>query len=355
MRTIALAALVLMGFAGWSTVTMGQSAESEPISDPGPNSADEPFAERFSWDAAATFLDSASLHWTKSRKCFTCHTNYSYLLARPLVSPDSAAHSEIRAELERLVEQRWADQGPRWDAEVVMSAAILAGHDAATSGKLHPITRTALGRMWTLQREDGGFDWLKCDWPPMESDDHYGATIALIGVGSAPEGYSHSPEARTGIDRLKSYLKQNPPPTLHHKGMLVWADARVEGILPREIRSAYVEELLAIQKADGGWALASMGDWTRADETPQDTETSDGYATGFLIYVLRQAGIGADHPALRRGVAWLKTHQRQSGRWYTRSLHKDNKHYISHAGSAFAVMALAACDETGAGRSASGP
>ena len=31
------------------------------------------------------------------------------------------------------------------------------------------------------------------------------------------------------------------------------------------------------------------------------------------------------------------------GRWFTRSLNRDNKHYLSHVGTAFAVMALAEC------------
>jgi squalene-hopene/tetraprenyl-beta-curcumene cyclase len=55
--------------------------------------------------------------------------------------------------------------------------------------------------------------------------------------------------------------------------------------------------------------------------------------------------VPANEPAIGRGVAWLKSHQRASGRWYTRSLNKDNEHFISHAGSAYAVMALAACGE----------
>ena len=48
---------------------------------------------------------------------------------------------------------------------------------------------------------------------------------------------------------------------------------------------------------------------------------------------------------MQRGVEWLKANQRESGRWIARSLYKDNKHYLSHAGSAFAVMALADAEE----------
>ena len=138
------------------------------VTPPAANSVDEPLAAAFSLDNATRFLDQASLDWTKSRKCFTCHTNYSYLIARPSVSAEGTAHRQVREALEELVEERWETDGPRWNAEVVMSAAVLAMNDAATSGKLHTTTRKALDRMWTLQRADGGFEWLKCDWPPME-------------------------------------------------------------------------------------------------------------------------------------------------------------------------------------------
>ena len=37
----------------------------------------------------------------------------------------------------------------------------------------------------------------------------------------------------------------------------------------------------------------------------------------------------------------MKANQRESGRWFTRSLvNDDNKHYLAHIGSAFAVMAI---------------
>ena len=63
------------------------------------------------------------------------------------------------------------------------------------------------------------------------------------------------------------------------------------------------------------------------------------------IYVLRKAGVPADDPALVKGIAWLKANQRESGGWFTRSLVRDDTHhYLSHIGSAFAVMAIQACE-----------
>ncbi len=316
----------------------------ENVTAPAANSADEPLAEQFSLSAAARFLDQSSLDWTVRRKCFTCHTNYSYLMARPTINAEVVAHQQVRRALEELVTDRWSKQGPRWDAEVVMTAAVLAMNDTATTGKLAETTRAALKRMWTLQRADGGFDWLKCGWPPMESDDDYGIAIAALAIGAAPNDYADSHEAQQGLQGLKKYLKENPPPTLHHQAMLLWGESYGLELLTDEQRNECVDGLLASQKADGGWALASLGDWKRGDGKSQDTQTSDGYATGLAVFVLRRHGLAADDPRLKKGVAWLKANQRASGRWYTRSLNKDSKHFISHAGTAFAVMAIAACE-----------
>lgn len=315
------------------------------VAAPQANDPDEPISAEFSIDRAAHFLDSASLQWQKQRKCMTCHTNYAYLYARPGISGDASAHEEVRHYAEQLVLERWPDKGPRWDAEVVATAAALAFNDAATSGQLHQVTRAALDRMWTVQQDDGGWAWLKCGWPPMESDDHYGVTLAAIAVGVAPDDYANTSAAQKGVAMIRSYLSNHPAPTLHHRTMLLWASSYLDDLIPEQEQQACMDTLLALQKGDGGWALATLGDWPRADGKPQDLETSDGYATGLVIYALRRAGMAADAPVIQRGIEWLKNNQRQSGRWFTRSLNKDNKHFISHAGTAMAVMAIAACEE----------
>ena len=201
--------------------------------------------------------------------------------------------------------------------------------------------------MWTLQREDGGFTWIKCDWPPMESDDHYGAALAAIGVGTAPDQYAQTPAAQAGMIKLRKYFAEQPPKFPHHRGMLLWANAKMPDLFSAEDKKRWIEELLSLQKPDGGWNSATLGTWKRHDNKAQDSQTSDGYATGFVVFVLRQSGIPADHQQIQQGVKWLKTNQRESGRWFARSLFKDNRHYLSHAATAFAVMALAECDALG--------
>jgi squalene-hopene/tetraprenyl-beta-curcumene cyclase len=199
--------------------------------------------------------------------------------------------------------------------------------------------------MWTLQRADGAWNWLKCGWVPLEYDDYYGAVYAALGVGVAPDGYAQSEKAQPGLAKLRRYFQATPPPDLHHRTMLLWASLKLDGLMTQAEREDTVKQLLASQRPDGGWRLAAMGKYKRRDKTPNDPEgPSDGYGTGLVVFVLRQAGVPSDDAHLQRGLAWLRANQRESGRWFTRSLNDDDQHYIADAGTAFAVMALRACE-----------
>jgi squalene-hopene/tetraprenyl-beta-curcumene cyclase len=317
---------------------------------PSPNSADEPRAKSVSLPAAARFLDAAAVNWTRERKCGTCHTNVPYLFARAAIKD---APSEGEAIVRRFFENRvahWDDDAkpakPRSDAEVVVTAVALAFDDAQTSGKLHSLTRRALDRIWTLQRPDGAWNWPKCAWPPLEHDDDFGAVFAAVGTAIAPDDYRHTEAAQQGLAKLKEYLRKTQPPSLHHKTWLLWASMKLDGFLTAEQRQQIVKDLRALQREDGGWSLPSMGDWKGNDGRENDKKApSDGYGTGLVVYVLKQVGVPAEDAALQRGVRWLQANQRESGRWFTRSLNTDRAHFITNAGTAFAVLALTACME----------
>jgi squalene-hopene/tetraprenyl-beta-curcumene cyclase len=342
-------ALTAVARQGWRRAEGAEPARPKPAPELTPNSPDEPLAARYSAARAADFLDAVALDWTRTRKCGTCHTNYAYLITRPaLKGAPTDAMREVRTFFEDRV-AHWdgpeKSAKPRWDTEVVATAAALALNDALTTGVLHPRTRQALDRIWALQKADGSWDWLKCGWPPYEHDDYYGAVFAALGVGAAPGGYARTEPAREGLEKLRRYLTNTPAPDLHHRTFLLWASTKLDGLMTPSERGATVEQLRALQRQDGGWGLPALGDWQRRDGSPNDRHApSDGYATGLVVHVLRQAGVPADDPAVRRGVTWLRSHQRASGRWFTRSVNNDRAHYIANAGSGFAVLAISACD-----------
>jgi squalene-hopene/tetraprenyl-beta-curcumene cyclase len=327
--------------------------EPDAVPKPSPNTAKEPVAQALSLDRAGVFLDGATLAWTQEKNCGSCHTSYPYLMARPALGDAKApALLQMRAFFENRVANwdsgREADKlpdGSEGVTEIVATAATLAFHDAQSTGKLHPMTRKALDRMWTVQRDDGSWDWNKHNLPPQEYDEYYGAVYAAMGVGFAPEGYARSDAAKEGLAKLRRYLRKNPPPDLHHRTWLLFASMRLDGLMTPAEHEQTIKDLLALQREDGGWNLPSLGDWKRLNGKPNDKQApSDGYGTGLVVYVLRQAGVPADREAIQRGVKWLKGNQRESGRWFTRSVNADRAHYLTNAGTAYAVLALKACE-----------
>jgi squalene-hopene/tetraprenyl-beta-curcumene cyclase len=312
---------------------------------PAPTTPDEPIAKEFSPAKAAAFIDGVGLAWTRERKCATCHTNVPFMLARPkVIGGDPEPMREVRAFLENRVKS-WETRKPASDYDVVATAYALAANDASTTGKLHPTTKAALDRMWTVQLDDGSWSWPDCDWPPLEHDQFFSIAYVAVATALAPDDYAKTPAAQAGLANIRKYLKANPVPELHHKATLLWAATEIDGLLTAEEKAATVAELRKLQLADGGWNTPALGPYPfRKDKkTPNPMDVSDGYGTGFVTFVLRQAGVPADDPALKKAVAWLKANQRESGRWFTQSVGGSKGQYLTNVGSAFAVLALDAC------------
>ena len=318
----------------------------------------EPLLEKWSVGKATEYLDSRA-NRDEGTKCLNCHGTFAYLLARPHLPAPGPKHGERRAAAEQwaagLLKEPWPSdvtgekpvdrKVERRITEALLTATVLTQHDAATTGKLQPVTRESLDLMWKLQREDGGWHWLKTTEPPSATGDHYGGTMVAMGVGLAPDGYAKTPAAQAGLEKMRAYLKAHPPRHAHQRLMLLWADHCAGGILTEQERQTTVADLLALQRPDGGWAMASLAPWKRIDKTPQDVTNGDGYGTGLVVYVLRVAGgVPTDAPAIRKAIDWIKTHQRQSGYWYTRSP-KINDELSTYVGTVYVISALSVCGE----------
>jgi squalene-hopene/tetraprenyl-beta-curcumene cyclase len=272
----------------------------------------------------------------------------AYLMARPALASVERDSGEVRRFFEAYLE-RQNEKGGLKPYEPVVVAAALAFNDAQRAGGLEESTREALDTMWTTQREDGGWDWPKCGWAPMEVDDHFGVTLAALAVGVAPGNYQETEEARGGLERMRDFLRRHESPSLHHRIMVAWASLRVQGLMEELARRQVLDDVLSKQLADGGWStpglLVDWKEYQRKDGKPHTPEVADAYGTGLALIFSREMGIPPGDPRLRAAIAWLKRHQRASGKWFTRSPAEDSKHYISNTGTAYAVLALQACGE----------
>ena len=325
-----------------------------------PNSREDEYAASFSVERASAFLDRVAVGWGEAYRCVTCHTNGYYLTAPTVLFGDRPAFRAARQQAEAFVESWDAalPEVPEHDGDevediytyTVATAAFLTINDAQAGRELSHATLTALRRSWAIQDEDGHWPgWVKGNWPPFESDDHFGVTLMAIAVGMAPDTYRQREEVRVGMQRIRHYLTSAPPPQAHHKAMQLWAGRYHDDLVSDAERDSWIHELLELQRPDGGWASGDLGDWRQRDGDPTQPPVnveSDGYGTGFVIFALRQAGVSAANERLQRGIQWLMTNQRAAGHWWTQSLRNNptTPNFLTHAGTTFALKALVSMD-----------
>ena len=77
----------------------------------------------------------------------------------------------------------------------------------------------------------------------------------------------------------------------------------VRSARPRETMQSTIDELLALQRADGGWS-----------QTVPELK-SDAFATGQTLYVLSLAGYTAKEPEIKRAIDFLVATQTPDGSW----------------------------------------
>lgn len=345
------------------------------------------------WDpkAAAEYLDQREATWMQwpgaardhHTSCVSCHTALPYILSRPVLrnalgeNAPSAGERQLLDNVTRRV-QLWSQTDPYYSdkeyrgnkaaesrgTESVLNALILASDDAR-NGRLSDVTRAAFSNMWALQQTEGSgkgaWLWLQFGMEPWEANDsqYYGAALAAIAVGSAPGNYQSTPEIQKQLTSLRDYLNRefDKQSTINHADLL-WAAARLPGLIAPERQQFIIQEISDAQQSDGGWELPPLAwpkdrtlhslihKWLRSDGTTQNRK-SDAYATGQIVFALRQAGIPAEDPRLKRARAWLAANQNKAdGSWLSVSLSQRRNpsshvgHFMSDAATAYAVLAL---------------
>jgi squalene-hopene/tetraprenyl-beta-curcumene cyclase len=334
-----------------------------------------------SWNArsAAAYMDARQAWWRSwpsaardhDTVCVSCHSALPYALARPALHAalneqgPSPNESKLLDDVVKRV-RAWKDMEPWYPdqtrglpktaesrgTESVINAIVLARRDAA-AGVLSADARQAFSNLWAQQMRtgdlSGAWAWLSFRLEPWEGAQsaYFGAALAAVAVGSAPGGYVSSPEIQQNVELLRAYLtKQAGQQHALNKLMLLWASAKLPGLLTPAERDGIASEMFGKQQDDGGWSTASLGPWHRVDGSSLDVR-SDGYATGLATFALQQAGVPPSNPRVQQGLRWLVTHQdKATGRWLASSLNKERDPetepatFMNDVATAYAVLAL---------------
>ena len=339
--------------------------------------------------AAAKYLDARQVWWDEwphaqkdhGTVCVSCHTQVPYALARPGLRHalgETAVSDPERAMLDSILTRvklgneaatfySDAEHGPgktkeARNAEAVNNALILAAYDARGEDEkagVHEAALKAFDAMWALQEKAGpaagAWVWQDFHFSPWEApeSEYYGAAMAAVAVGLEPGGYAKNAKIQGSLDLLRGYLKRDEAAqSLVNRVALLWASAKMPGLMTAAERDALAAELKAKQHSDGGWSLTELGlnakgesSWKRHDATAFDTR-SDGYATGLVVLALEESGL-AKAPETARGIGWILANQdKADGRWPAWSVNVKRDpdsnvgKFMSDAATGFSVLAL---------------
>jgi squalene-hopene/tetraprenyl-beta-curcumene cyclase len=354
-----LCAVAVLGLVGCSRASSGPSSTWDPR-------------------AAAAYLDQREDWWVRWRGsardhdtfCISCHTVLPFALARPRLDAavhaggPGAAESRLTSDVLKRV-RLWDETGPYYNdrqsgphksaqsrgTESVLNALILARDDVA-SGQLSPDTRAAFDHMWAEQQTTGeaagAWAWLDFGLQPWEMQDaqYFGAAMAALAVGTAPGDYRASGAIEEPLRRLRAYLDRNyAAQPLHQRLALLWASTALPGLISSDRRRSIIDAALRVQNSDGGWSLYALAPSYRRGVWYL-RRFSDGYATGFVAFVLERAGIPRETPQLQRALSWLAHNQSREGRWLAYSINgwmdwsSPKGRFMSDAATGYAVLAL---------------
>jgi squalene-hopene/tetraprenyl-beta-curcumene cyclase len=347
----------------------------------------EPAVGPWNPKAAAAYLDQRAgwwLDWNSAARgqettCLSCHTTMPFALARGALrkrlgetSPgdrESRLLDSVRKRVDgwdQIVSGSRTEKDPfrpfygkekraaALGTESILNALVLVNEDARRSGgKLSDSASKALDYLWSQQQPSGAWLWLDFGLRPWETEgEYYGAALAAVAVGMAGKNYPKYADVQEKMAALRKYLQTRfPVQPLHHRILALWASSVFEGVLSPEQRRNLIQEILDTQDSDGGWALPKLGkkpseagQWKQHGSVPAGT-SSDGYATGLVVFALRNAGVPADDPKSKKALDWLMSHEKD-GTWpaiYINMERDPNTNvgkFMRDASTAFAVLAL---------------
>jgi len=361
MRCVVVAALLATG------IVYAADAGSGPATTFSPKSAGEYLDGRMAW-----WIEWKTSARAQGTFCVSCHTALPYALGRQALHTalGETGPSLNEVKLIENVSKRvglWQEIDPFYNdeksgagkalesrgTESILNALVLVSNPSRP-GSLTPSADQALRNMWALQIQTGdsagAWPWLQFHNAPWEGDSQFfGATLAALAVGSAPVSYRSSPDVEEGLSKLKAYLsREQAHQKLIDRVMLLWASAKMPGLISAAEGTSILGEIRSRQQADGGFSLSMfVGDWKRRDDTSLE-QKSDGYATAVVSVALLENGAKVADRTLKGALAWLKSHQEPDGRWLAYSLNKqrdlasDPGKFMSDAATAYAVLALRA-------------
>lgn len=271
-------------------------------------------------DRAIGYLQAESAAWLNTRHCAACHH-----VAMPLWALSEAERQGYATDRKYLAETFESLLGnrdklmasrifpnpadtpdPRQQARGLNMGlpflAVAAESLPALTDRQKQSLKLIAAEIVRKQQPDGSWEFFpSLRRPPInESQTTDAAWIVMALAGQT--GADAPPSQREALSKAIVWLDSAKPCDLHQDKVLkVLLGIRLGK--PREMIQTSINELLALQRPDGGWS-----------QTVPELK-SDAFATGQTLFVLSLAGFSADQPEIRRGIDFLVATQKPDGSW----------------------------------------
>ena len=377
LTSLLIAAMLVAAFAwGADTTKPAFQYKSEGI-EVSAATPDEPTVQAFGSDsvrAASKYLDDGAHYWVREKSCLACHSTGVYMVERSALTKQLGKPSEeVLKAFISTVPKAPGKPGENNAATSIWRSSGLASWDKHVEGKLSDHTERSLRHTVMILPADNMYDTIKLIEIPYITTRFELTVQALRAMVTAPGWLANLKDVELvrRVDRIKTFLRDHHPLNDYELALkLQLANLLPELVSPEE-RAAAIAMLWEKQLPDGGWSTRRMSDllkW-RVEVHPSNERQpwkdamdptvvaliknlpdaanpgSDPYMTAFAIVLLRESGVPASDPRIRRGIALLKKTQRASGRWWMYSLYRGNYNYITYIGTVQVLRAFALCDE----------
>lgn len=268
-------------------------------------------------ERAIGYMQTESAAWLNTRKCAACHhvplvlwslseaQRQGYAIDRGFVTATAEATlgSPKKMIASGLIDDPAGPPDPRPSGKGVKVGTAFMAVAAWSLPSLGEGQRQSLrgivDEIVKKQRGDGSWEFFLSRPPINESEttDAAWLVMALQG-GTGPD----APESqRAALAKATAWLAgTRRPDNLQDKVFTVLLAARAGQ--PRDAMRTTTDELLARQRADGGWSQkAGMA--------------SDAYATGQTLYALALAGYTPERREIKRALDFLVATQKPDGSW----------------------------------------
>jgi hypothetical protein len=271
-------------------------------------------------DRAIKYLQTESAAWLTTRKCAACHhvplplwalgeaQRQGYAIDKKFVADtvESLLGSKDKLMASRIFPNPADPPDPRPQGQGLNMGlpmlAVAARSLPSLSKRQKQSLKLIAEEIVKKQQPDGSWEFFATlRRPPINESQTTDAAWIILALQG--ETGPDAPRAqREALSKGMTWLDASKRSDLHQdKTLNVLLGVRSGK--PRLALQTTIDELLALQRADGGWS-----------QTVPDLK-SDAFATGQTLYVLSLAGLTAERPELKRGLDFLITTQKPDGSW----------------------------------------